>query len=673
MFSDTSGNNQIGPKENFSRETGDAPLFVGALLKKAIFPLRPRLMAYLLAVFFTLFLSWMEIERVEVTEEAVPPLAPDSRISQCRSQIIADPDGIRWVMYTQKSWDEGTIRLPHWNDGNAYNGGHTIGWSSPPMWWLKSLAYIRHVMTGREMKCAIAEVAPYYNPFLWVVAAFTLGALAVLSFGWRGAFIVPGMYAVLFFGKFGIYVPDHHLWILLLELAEFICLSAPFMSEKHDRDRIWFIAAAAFSGLGFWISAPSQTLVTIGLFAGFFFMPKESSRKVDPVIWRYFGEITAALSIVFFFFEFYPDYQIRVELNNPVYAAGMLVAGLWFWQAHEFVNSGLNLRALNPRWLVYSALFLVLVALPMVVYLPYCFSLADPYYARWEAQIAEEQPIDLFNFVTIQNGFLFAALSAAIVSLSLRWKSIKPGIRGVMFMATGFAVVFGVFSIAHNRFSETVICGSVAIICFALPDRKRDPWGWISAVLFTLVGVTAVTRSRMMSYETETYGLQSSYVTNVYNMRGVSESLLKVADGKKGGVLAPSDDSNVLNYFTGFPVYSPAIYDNSDGLRYTYTLLYYEQQPDRTGWGAVRAMLQLGAVQYIVIPKNFGYASSYMIYGKERIVDPRYCFAYYLIHTDKDKFVPWLTLEKDDEKFRIFTVHLNGAGLTAGHEKGNGK
>jgi hypothetical protein len=673
MPSNISENDRNERSDNPSHGTDDSSLFLGSLLERMCFPLRPRVMAYLVALLFTVLLSWMEIERVDVTENVIPSLAPDSRIAPYRSQIIADPDGTRWVMYTQKSWEERTLRLPHWNDGNAYNGGHTIGWSSPPMWWLKSLAYIRHVTTGQDMKCAIAEVAPYYNPFLWVAAAFTLGALAVLSFGWRGAFIIPGMYAVLFFGKFGIYVPDHHLWILLLEFAEYLCLSAPFLSEKHERDRAWFIGAALFSGLGFWISAPSQALVTIGLFVGFVFAPRDAARKVDSANWRYFGEITAALSVAFFLFEFYPDYQIRVELNNPVYAAGMLVAGIWFWQAHEFVNSGLNLRVLNVRWLAYSALFLTIVALPMAVYLPYCFSLADPYYARWEAQISEEQPIDLFNFVSIQNGFLFAALGAAVVSLAFYWKSLKSEWKVGVFLASGFVAVFGVFSIAHNRFSDMVICGSVAIICFALPSRKSDSWGWISAVLFALVGVTAVTRSRTLSTQTEIYGLQSSYIASIYNMRGVSESLLKVANGKKGGVLAPSDNSNQLNYFTEFPAYSPAIYDNSEGLRYTYTVFYYEQPSGHVGWGTIRAMLQLGGVQYIIIPKDFSYDTSYMIYGKNRIVDPRFCFAYYLIHTDKDKFVPWLTLEKDDEKFRIFSVHLNEAAGSAGHEKGNGK
>lgn len=75
-------------------------------------------------------------------------------------------------------------------------------------------------------------------------------------------------------------------------------------------------------------------------------------------------------------------------------------------------------------------------------------------------------------------------------------------------------------------------------------------------------------------------------------------------------------------------------------------------------------MLIIGRANYIVIQKDFSYDTSYMIYGKDRILDPRFCFAYYLIHTDKDKFVPWLKLEKDDEKFRIFSIRAENTALS---------
>ncbi|HNX05751.1 MAG TPA: hypothetical protein PKI32_09630, partial [Opitutales bacterium] len=68
------------------------------------------------------------------------------------------------------------------------------------------------------------------------------------------------------------------------------------------------------------------------------------------------------------------------------------------------------------------------------------------------------------------------------------------------------------------------------------------------------------------------------------------------------------------------------------------------------------AKLASGRVAYIVIPKNMDYVSSYMIYGQDRITDPSHCFAYYLIHTEKEKLPAWLKLERDDEKYRIFTV-----------------
>lgn len=639
---------------------------LGGVLRKIALPLRPRVLAYLCGLLFVVLLASYEVRRVEAIEATIPPLAPDSRIAPERAQTETDPDGIKWVIYAQRAYDEGSIRINRWTDTDNYPSGRFVAWSSPPMWWLEGLAYVRHVWSGQDMKTAIAEVSPHYNTFLWIFAAMTMGLMCVFAYGWRGAAVVPAIYATLFLSKYGSYSPDHHLWILLDGLGLMICLGAPFYKERPKTERLWFIGAAFFCAMGFWASAATQTIALIGVFLGFLFVPTEAAKRVNSANWRLFGELAAVLTLAAYFFEFYPAMPIRVELNGPVYAAGILVSGIWFWQIHEFSASGHRWDALEPRPLVYSALFMLLAAIPIIVYLPYCFSLSDPFFARWEAQISEEQPIDISSFMTIQHGFLFAAGTAALAGIIARWRERGIGVIAALALLTGLAVTYSYFGVTHNRFSETVLGCVAVIICWGLPACRKDVAGWFAAAFLALLGIASVHRSGAMTYSTITGGTPD-YFRYTLNVRVAGDSLMRVSKGHVGAVLAPSNEATLINYYTKYPVFGTAYWENKDGLYYTNAILFYEMPTGTEGWTAIRARLALGGVSYILIPKEYGYDSSYMIYDQARLVDPSHCFAYYLIHTDADKFVPWLKLEKDDEKFRIFSFHTENTTLS--HEE----
>jgi hypothetical protein len=323
---------------------------------------------------------------------------------------------------------------------------------------------------------------------------------------------------------------------------------------------------------------------------------------------------------------------------------------------HLFAASGRRWDSLEPRALVYSTLGMIIVFIPIIVYLPYCFSLADPYLSRWEAQIAEEHPTDILNFI-LQYGLLFLAVIAGFSAMVIRFREIGSGMRATLFMVGGLMLTFGYFGISSNRFTETVLVCLSIYAAFSMPQRKYDYYGWFAAVFIGLLALSAVHNSSIQSNTAKVYGTPDLLARSV-NLRIVSNHLVKLDNGRSGAVLAPPDDSNVISYFSALPVLATSEWTNTDGLKYACMVFYYEMPEGKADWAKIRNMLKERRVSYVAIPKNFNYASSYMIYGHDRITDPSHTIAYYLIHTDKDKFLPWLKLEKDDDQYRIFSVQL---------------
>jgi|GEM_PF-5049831 hypothetical protein len=632
-----------------------------ATLGQLVNRLRPRIganvTAYLAGLFFVLILGFAEIHRVEVYEKSFAPLAPDSPLPADRRGLIPDPDGVKWVIYTQKAWETGSLRTPRWTDADNFPTGRLVCWSSPPMWWLELTAMPLHYFGGMPMTVAIERVAPHYNTTIWIFAAATFGWICVLAFGWRGACILPLLYSSLLLTKYGIYSPDHHLWILLAAVGTLVCLAAPFAMEGRCRQKLWFVGGALFTAFGFWVSAASTAVVVAGIFLGFLFIPAKAAASVDSRNWRLYGYVASLVGIGTYLYEFLPNLSIHLETNNPVYSAALLTAGIWFWQAHEFAASGRRFDSLNARFLVYSALGFSFFLVPVVVNLPYCFSLANPYFQRWEAQISEEQPIDIQGYA-LQFAFLFAAVAAAAASLYSGWKSRSAGLRAALVMVLGLALFHGYFGISSNRFMEVVLACLCIVAALGMPSRRED-LAAVAALFFSvLFCFTALHRSFSSTKTAIIYGMPDQFAST-WDLRVVSGRLLRMEGGKDGGILAPSNESTFLNYYTKQPVYGTAYWENPNGLIFTYSVLFDERPEGAQGWPRVQAKLKGHKVSRIAIPKGFTYASSYMIYGQNRITDPKFTFAYFLIHTEKDKLPAWLTLEQDDEKYRIFTV--NGA------------
>ncbi len=634
-----------------------APQSLPELFARIPRPHRPRLAAWLCGLLYVLVIFVMEINRAEVWRSCGPDNAPEGLVSADRREMVPDPDGIRWVIYTQQAVEAGQLLIPHWSNEDNHPTGRFVGWSSPPSWFLRIMANVHSAATGSPLLESVSRVSPHYNTFIWFFASLGMGAICVLAFGPMGALVMPLLYALLFNSKYGIFSPDHHIWILLAGLGALVCLCAPFLGGAGQRRHWpWFAGAAVFSAFGMWISAPTHAIVVAAVFVGLVFLPEEAARSVRASGWRLYGILASLLSLVFYWVEFGSLLPMRVELNNPVYAAGLLVAGIWCWQAHEFAASDRRWDALQPRALVYSALLMLLTAAPLVIYLPQCFSLADPFFERWESQIAEEQALDMLRFMQ-GYAFLFIAVASALSAYIVRWKDSLAGLRAASILCVAVTLFYGYFGMSSNRFSDVMLAALVVLLTLALVGAGKSRLSYFAAAFLVLQGISSIHTSSVQKRNAQVYGMSMTTLGQTMTLRGVSEALLLLDSSADTPVLAPSYEANVINYYTRKPVYGTAYWENKDGLRWMCRVFYYER-PEGTDpdWSFVRSLVQGGGVRYIYLPKNFTYDSSYMIYGKNRIVDPSHSFAYHILKSEAAALPTWLKLERDELSYRIFRV-----------------
>lgn len=631
------------------------PLTLPGLFRKLSPMSRPGLLAYLAGLLLVCVMALAQIWLADVMTDSVRLLSNDTPIVPWRQQIVPNPDGLRWIVYTQDAIQDGhPLRLSHWTFEDGFDEGRYVGWSSPPMWWLEALAGVRHAFTGEDFLCCVTSMSAYYCPLLWVLTAALLGALCVRVYGWSGAIIVPLLMAVLsplsYSNRYSVFCPDHHLIILIAALGVMVCFSAPFVKEGRTRVPLWFAGAAVFNALGMWVSAPTQTLVLIGLFLGFLFVPSAAVRMVPAFGWRLFAYLSSFLTLAACWWEYHPDIPLHVETNSPVYAAGVLVAGILFWQMHEFAASGRRFDSLNVRVLVYSALLLLMAALPVVVYMPYLFSMADPYHIRWMALLPEEFPLDFDKFL-INNLFLCLAVVLAVYAFVTWRKELRPGGKVAVAMSLGLLLTYGYFGISRLRFLDHVILGLVVFLVVAVPRNRARFAGWVLAA--ALVPCFSGWQSSVAECRTIQTNGTDSLMENFSYVRICGEYVLRASHGAPVKVLAPIEESNMLNYHTGCKVLGTGYWENNDALIES-CRIFFDGSPN---WMMARNKIRRDGIDVIVVPIGFPFLHSSVLFGHDPSYSPERSFAMCLTRADPKTIPAWLKLEYRDSSFLVYRVN----------------
>jgi hypothetical protein len=358
---------------------------------------------WILPLLASLAFLWTEsaarIRQIRATSAAPESLVASPAIDPSSSTGYADNqrkivlpaygiDGLHWVMQTQQMLARDELRVRKVDYDNAPDG-REVHWASPFRWWLGSLAWCHHQLSGLPLGICVEEAALYASPLLLAVFLIAATPLIARSLG-AGAATVFSLGAVSsgpFYDYFVAGYPDHHglaAFFALMTVLGVLGAGAgwagtknPVLPQSHvlpANPRLGFAISAVAGALGLWVSAaalaPVIIAVSLGSAAAAFFKQAASApdgQKPDPALWRYWGRCGGAASLLVYLIEYFPgNLGWRLEVNHPLYALAWLGGGellARWWEGPGF--AGL-FKTPSARAVSVAALAGVLI-LPLVI------------------------------------------------------------------------------------------------------------------------------------------------------------------------------------------------------------------------------------------------------------------------------------------------------------------
>ena len=262
-------------------------------------------------------------------------------------------DAQTWVRYAL-TFDQGAPWQVRYTFNDNAPAGREVHWNSGFAHAVAAGGRLRRAFTGEELSVATERMLPWFNlpVLLGVIGLFSAWVGRRAGAG-AGALVALGMVGTeSFYGGFSPDYVDHH---GLLTAATFgIVLGALFMGggwrrrEAGEADSLLphspqaarqaAIFSAVCGAVGMWFSAattiPAIALTGLaGLAAAWVFGPaaQREGAEFDASLWRLWGRVGAAVSVVFYLLEYAPThFGMRLEVNQPFHA-------LAWWGGSEIV------------------------------------------------------------------------------------------------------------------------------------------------------------------------------------------------------------------------------------------------------------------------------------------------------------------------------------------------
>jgi len=287
------------------------------------------------------------VSRQWVLQEHAQTGPPDSR-------ILPDIaiDGYKWITYARQMAASGEWRLRWTNTDNAPQG-RPVRWNSGLAWLLIGLGWLQHAATGASLDASIERMAIWAGPLELIFFISLISWLTAKRMGAAaGMLIAAGMLgSALFHEGFLPAYPDHHGLIAAAALGTTLGVvfmgwgwvgsrgeAAPAMPQSLQRAQGGAWIAAAFTGLGFWVSALSQGVLIAfiaiaAVLSTAIFGPAALRLKscvFQPATWRTWGRVSAAVALGFYLLETFPSLpRLQLEVNHPLYALSLWALGEW--------------------------------------------------------------------------------------------------------------------------------------------------------------------------------------------------------------------------------------------------------------------------------------------------------------------------------------------------------
>ncbi len=295
-------------------------------------------------------------ERTIVAATATPELTAGNSLI-VPEQLTAS---YHWIAQTQRMFNRGEWRVRHIDYENA-SFGRAVNSPSPYRWWLGSLAWCDHLVSGRLPAQAVERAALVADPLLHFL--FLLGATLLVA--WRfgvlpAALISIGLVTVFpFAAGYLPGAPDDRGLAQIFALGGVLLLasspagpaaaglrtnSAP---DAVKSTRCWFILAGVTGGLGLWVSVSVQIPILVGVAVGALLaawvarrnQPKDGAASV-ALPWRAWAVAGGVTTLGAYLIEYAPAYLGDWQLSyiHPLYGLAWLGSGEILSQAAEWIQ-----------------------------------------------------------------------------------------------------------------------------------------------------------------------------------------------------------------------------------------------------------------------------------------------------------------------------------------------
>jgi len=442
--------------------------------------------------------AWSVDRRLEAVSTQ-GPMAPPAGAPEPRILGDAAADGYEWMRLTREAIAAGTWRLRRCDYENAPLG-RDVYWSSGFSAWMRTLAKL-HPAPEADLR-PLEWAGTWANPLLLMLALPVVVTLAACRWGpVPGAALVAWMIGCFGFREpFLPAQPDHHGIILLACLGTLLgIVLAEGWPERRWR-RAAMTGSAVASAVGMWTSAVTQSVV-LAIVAGSVLVAALLAARLraldsvalDPAAWRLWGRVGAALAVLFYFAEQFPDrLGMRLEVNHPLHALA------WLGGSELLALVALSLgpakvagRARCVHWLL---------AASAAATLPACilaggsrwFTVADPMLQRLVAQIVEFQPLASTLRVMRADDVALLATQMLVILLGIalvRLPRLAAGLRVSLLLALVPAAAFSILAAMQLRWglvgsgAGAVLIVVVVAALRAQPAPMRLRPAWLTALL----------------------------------------------------------------------------------------------------------------------------------------------------------------------------------------------
>jgi len=514
-------------------------------------------------VIFTVLLGTYRLSCTAYTSEITRfnPVDDNGAPLLAASRLFIDTDHMAWQMHAREAlqFDKNIVRKVYW-DGHPE--GREMHWSSLLVWAGKLGAEIGVSVFKLPINDAIESAQPIVYTFLALTLAAIGALLAVWGFGPRYGsllFLLLLLFDGLFWAQFHPLWFDHHGLITF-----FLCIFyGSLVRLLLNPTRLVAMIGGISAGLALWISALSSAPAIVFPLLGYggllvYDKYKGKSNHVPAWPWAWWGASCALTSLGMYLLEYGNSHTMRLEVNSPLYASGMLggailLGALAKWQDQTW-------KPTVTQWGVgIAGIFMALLPVVcLIIFQDKIFTLFTPLWERYPHVIGEGQatPINSIVFGGMPAVFLFSALVALLLFPNSQYRSVIPFLASAllyMVMLTEAKRIWPFFSIAAVF---------VVFVLVYLPPA-RPPWGIIRRILMLLCLVQIIIgtgRAWQSSRIEGRFGL-SEAVNTATQCRIAAEALVRdaKANKRKLHIISVPDSSTFLAYYTGGKVKS-AIY-----------------------------------------------------------------------------------------------------------------